>query len=217
GHVARGWIGVTAQDLDEDLAEFFKAENASEQGALISHITQDSPVKKQIKAGDVVLRINEKPITDAAHLKSVVSHASSGEKLAFDIRREGHSLELELTVGTDPKATVPTQRKQVAGTVANKPAKKPTLGVQVENIPAEIMEFLDDQIRSGVIVVGVNPGTPAFDAGLFAGDIILKVNKTQIHDTKDFSKAVKDLKPDAVTVLYVQRGPEEKLFVPLRA
>ncbi|OGC93496.1 hypothetical protein A2389_02940 [Candidatus Adlerbacteria bacterium RIFOXYB1_FULL_48_10] len=215
GYVSRGWMGITAQDLDNDLAEFFESGDSNEKGAVISEVEAASPVKTMIRPGDVVIKVNKKPVEDAAHLKSIVTHSHSGQKLTFDIRRDGNSLELELPVSSDPKAAK-APRKQLAGKAATKKDKKATTGIAVENIPAEIQEFLGDQVHAGVIIIDVSPGTPAFDAGLSTGDIILKVNKTHIGNTKDYSKAVKELKNNSLTVLYVQRGPDEKLFVPLR-
>ena len=77
GRMIRGWIGLSAQDLDQDLAKHFKA--PSQQGALISEVGENGPAREaQFKTGDVVLKYNHQPVASATQFKSLVGKTKVG-------------------------------------------------------------------------------------------------------------------------------------------
>ncbi|OFZ18342.1 MAG: hypothetical protein A2X94_12370 [Bdellovibrionales bacterium GWB1_55_8] len=218
GRVQRGWLGVSAQDLDEQLAGHFSV--AKKQGALISNVNEKSPASEaSIRAGDVILNYGGAPVRNSGELKALVGKTPSGKKVAVKILRKGSTKDLAVTIAEEPLPKKPIA--QLAGQAAPAGAKPPkpsleSLGIAVEDIPAEIAEFLGSVADEGALVVGIRMGSAAFDAGLAPGDIILKANDTEISKAADLAKATGKLKAGQAAILYVQRGPKEKVFIPLK-
>jgi S1-C subfamily serine protease len=104
-------------------------------------------------------------------------------------------------------------KNQLAGQLGR---KDPTLGLAVEDIPAELAEFLKVPPKTGAIVTSVRPGSPGFDAGLSPGDVILNVDQKDVHGAKDFNQSTSKLKDTDALVFYVQHGPNDKTFVPVK-
>lgn len=215
GRVVRGWIGLAAQDMDRELARYFKTPDPD--GALVSQITPNGPAEKaQLRPGDVIVRYENTPVRDAGDLKSLVGGSPSGSTAAIEVLREGKSRKVSVKIAEQPLS--PDEKllqKQQAGRAAPGRAG-PRLGVAVEDIPAEIARFLKLSAPGGVLVTGVEPGGAAFEAGIEPGDIILSAGRSTVRSAEDFSKAVKELARDEVSVFYVQRGPQEKVFIPVK-
>lgn len=216
GRVIRGWIGMMAQDLDEDLARYFKV--SANQGALVSEIQSGSPAAQaSLKIGDVIVQYGGNRISSASQLKALVAETKSTTQVPIQIYRDGNKKEMNVLIREQP-APKSFHSLQRAGRAAkSRSGSSPSnLGLVVQDIPPEILQLLEKTISSGALVTGVKAGSPAFEAGLGIGDIILNANKHEIQNAKDFSNAVKDMKDNDVTVLYVQRGPDEKVFVPIK-
>jgi serine protease Do len=203
-----------AQDMDEDLAHHFKA--PSQKGALISDVVESGPASRaDLRTGDVVLAYDHHAIDSASDFKTLVGKTSAGSHVPMSIMRDGSPIELAVAVEEQPEIKAPVaSAREMAGTAAKNP--KPSLGLATEDLPAELAHFLKLAPHTGALVVRVTPGGVAFDAGLAAGDVILKMNEGPLKGSKDFHFRAKRLKPGEVAVLYVQRGPGERTFVPLK-
>lgn len=102
GSVIRGWIGVSVQDLSNELAQSFKL--SIRQGALISGVMNDSPAAKAgIKTGDVLVAINDKVVTDSTSMLSLISGLSPGSSAQLKLIRSHKDIELKIVVGKRPK------------------------------------------------------------------------------------------------------------------
>ena len=102
GSVIRGWIGVSVQDLSNELAQSFKL--SIRQGALISGVMNDSPAAKAgIKTGDVLVAINDKVVTDSTSMLSLISGLSPGSSAQLKLIRSRKDIELKIVVGKRPK------------------------------------------------------------------------------------------------------------------
>ena len=87
GHVQRGWLGVAAQDMDKDLAGYFKL--SSDQGALISTVLPGAPGSlAALRPGDVVLKFNQHPVSSASEFKNMVGKTKPGTQAAIEIMRQ---------------------------------------------------------------------------------------------------------------------------------
>jgi serine protease Do len=227
GRVSRGWMGLMAQDLDQDLARFFGVPGAGKTddsekivpGALVSQVLPSGPAGlASLKSGDVITRYDNHAIEDASTLKALVGKSKAGSKIPMEVIREGKTKSLTVAIQEQPQPPSELNRGQQAGQAgAGKAPHMPSLGLAVEDIPKELANLLHLSPREGTIVVGVNPGSPAFDAGIGPGDIILSANRTPVRGAKDFTRMAKKLSDDQdIAVLFVQRGPVEKVFIPLR-
>ena len=102
GTVTRGWIGVEVQEITPELAESFKLPGV--QGALIAGVMRGSPADKAgIKTGDVLLAVAGKPVKDAQVMLELIAALEPGKSGRFDLKRDGRSIQLDLTVGKRPK------------------------------------------------------------------------------------------------------------------
>jgi len=211
GRMIRGWIGLSAQDLDKDLAKHFRA--PSQQGALISEVGQDGPAREaKFKTGDIVLNYNHQAVASAAQFKSLVGKTKVGSTIPVDVSRDGGPQTLTVKIEEQPGSKT-VDKGQLAGQLGR---KDPTLGLAVEDIPAELAEFLKVPPKMGAIVTSVRPGSPGFDAGLSPGDVILNVDQKDVHGAKDFTQTTSKLKNTDALVFYVQHGPNDKTFVPVK-
>ncbi|MGK5084337.1 trypsin-like peptidase domain-containing protein [Bdellovibrionota bacterium FG-1] len=216
GRVIRGWVGMVAQDLDADLAHFFKA--PSPDGALVSQLVANGPAEQSaLLAGDVITRFNQQRVDSAKTLKGLVGKTPGGSQVVVGYLRNGKSGVVTLTVQEQPRKDQALSAKQLAGQVGHtsKPPGLP-LGVQVRDVPEEIASFLNLPKQKGTLIIAVEAGGPFFDAGLSAGDIILAANKKEIHGASEFNKLAPQLQKQPVAVFYVQRGPYERVFVPVK-
>jgi serine protease Do len=90
------------------------------------------------------------------------------------------------------------------------------MGAEIKDIPKALATYLKIKVADGALITHVRVGGPAFDAGLFPGDIIVGANHQEVHNAKDLAHAIQSLKASDTAVLYVMRGPKEKLYVPVK-
>jgi len=217
GHVIRGYIGLSAQDLDPQLGRYFevpKNGHGEPIGALVSDVQADGPAKKAaIEPGDVVLKFGDQDVAGASQLKSLVGKTPAGSTVTIGGLHAGKSFTKDVKILQQPgdKKAVVQQAGQMASSASANP---PNLGLTVDDVPAEISHFLNMPQTAGALVINVSPGSPAYDSGLMPGDIILKAGKAEVNGAKQFKKLARQLSRE-LTVLYVQRGPDERVFVPV--
>ena len=217
GHVIRGWIGLAAQDLDAQLASYFKAPHP--EGALISQVQDRGPAAQaKLKSGDIVTRFGDSPVKNANQLKSLVANAPVSTEIPLEISRKGKLLHIEVTIQEQPDGKIlhsNSRAGQVAHTLPH-PATHGDFGISVQDVTPEISRLLKTPPSTGAIVAEIQPGSPAFDVGLAVGDVIMSANQSEIHNAKELSDLFDQMKKDDIAVLYVQKSPEQKIFVPMK-
>ena len=103
GSVTRGWIGVEAQEITEELAESFDL--ASTQGALIAGVLRGGPADRAgVKPGDILLSINGRQVADPTAMLNIVAGLTPGETATMHLRRDRKEIELRFTPGKRPPA-----------------------------------------------------------------------------------------------------------------
>ncbi|MFA7618974.1 MAG: DegQ family serine endoprotease [Thiohalomonadaceae bacterium] len=175
GEVRRGQLGAAAQDLTPDLASAFGLPD--QRGAVVTEITPGSPADKAgLRSGDVILSVNGRNIGSAAELRNAVGLLRVGQKVEIHVNRNGKSLVLRAEV-QEPPAVVAEGEKihpRLAGAV---------VGDIVEGMPYY------GKLK-GVVVLEVAPASPAWRAGLRAGDVIMSANRQPTTDLGSLRKAV---------------------------
>jgi len=105
GNVTRGWIGIEAQDITPELAESFKLNLA--QGALIAGVLRESPADKAgLRAGDILLEIEGKPVTDSSSMLNLIAALKPNQKATIKIARAERKIDVSILIGTRPKPAV---------------------------------------------------------------------------------------------------------------
>ena len=196
GRVVRGYFGVSPQKLTDKLAKQFNMKDT--EGVLVARVEKDSPADKGgLKRGDIIVDVNGKEIPEPGTLYRVVADLTVGDKIQVKVMREGKEMTLSVTVGERPD-------EKVAGQEPTE--KKGKLGLGVQNITPEMARQLGLADTKGVIVTRVLPGSPAEEAGLRRGDVILEVGHQPVEDVDMFYDEMVTLKKGEGVLLLVQRG-----------
>ena len=200
GKVRRGRLGVTIQEVDQQLADSFGLDRPH--GALVSGVEDGSPADKAgVVAGDVITGLEGVAIDRSSELPARVSRLKPGSTATLEVWRDRSRRSVKLTIGEldEPAAKVASAGKQARGG---------RLGLAVRALSAD--ERKARQVAGGVLVEEV--AGPAAEAGLEPGDIVLGVNGKRINAPEQLRDAAGSGKPVA---LLVQRG-DTQLFVALR-
>ncbi len=188
GSVHHGYLGITMNDVTPENASFFKLKDAD--GAIVSQVTPDSPAAKAgIKSGDVIRSLNGQPIINGSALQVAISQDTPGTKVTIGILRDGSPQNLPLTVGEYKAKTEVADNDGESATPNAKPGK---LGVSVGELTPDLRQQLHipDDVH-GVAIQSVRPASPAEDAGLAPGDVIVELNRQPVSSADKFVSAVR--------------------------
>ncbi len=184
-----GWFGVTVQDLTDELAKYFGL--IDKNGALVVSILENSPAQKAgIKESDIIKQFDNKAINNVRELLNAVGIAEVGRKVKVVVMREKKEITLEVEVGERPE----NLEEKVS-------AKEPSIkwrGLQVEELTPDIANRLGIEEKKGVVVVDIEPNSPADASGIIPGDVIIEINKQGVKNIPDYQRLTKGLKGDAL-------------------
>jgi serine protease Do len=180
GKVNHGVMGVTITDVTPDNAKFFQMNKAV--GALVSDVSPDSPGGKAgLKTGDVITALNGKEVTDAGELQMEVSQKQAGDTIHLDVARDGKTLNIPVTL--DPLNAKPDHE------VAQNGEGKGRWGLSLANLTPDVRSQIQaPENVHGAVVQDVRSGSPADNAGLQAGDVIVSVNRKPTTSASDAAK-----------------------------
>ncbi len=193
GSVEHGYLGISMNDVTPDNARFFKLGEAS--GAIVSQITPDSPASRGgLQPGDVITQLNGRAIVNSSALQVAVSEDTPGTKISLGLLRDGKQIEANLIVGAYHKDG------EVASNDSSAAPQNGRLGLAVANLTPDVRSQLQLPAQlHGVAIESVRPASPAEDASLSSGDVILEVNRQPTTSADQFvsqihaSPADKDL------------------------
>lgn len=209
GEVTRGYLGVSIQAITPGLAKALNLQD--HKGALVADVKPNSPAAKAgIKQGDVIVAYNGKEVADSHDLPTLVAATPVGQQATVTVVRNGEKLELPVSVGQ-----LPSERAdQTPLPESSVQPVREKWGLKLRDLNPELAGQLNLQSGQGVAVVGVKPGSPAAEAGMQRGDIILEVNRQPINSVKELMEKIDGLKDKDHLLLLVHRG-NSKVFVPL--
>jgi serine protease Do len=192
--IVYGWFGISVQEITDDLAKFFGL--TEKEGVLVAGILKDGPAQKAgLKEGDIIVGIANVDIKQVRDLLRIVGRKKPGEIVETTILRDKKRMVIPITVGERPGGTDETE---IAG---EKPeVKEETIwrGIKVVDITPELANRYNIEDTSGVLIVGLEPDSPAHESGLSEGDIIREVNKKPIQNKAEYGKIAAGLKGDVL-------------------
>jgi serine protease Do len=199
GKVVRGYIGVTTQDLDHDLARALKLSSTA--GALIVEVAANSPAAAAgFRPGDVVLQFANVPIANANEFENAVAAQEPEKNVQAVVWRDSAKVICEARPTRRPNLAPP----EPAGPAGHKPVNK--IGLRVQNLPPAMLQRYD----YGVTISYLDPHSPAARR-LAVGDVIQEMNRKTIRSSRDFNAALQGLHAGEMALLLIRRG-EEKFF-----
>jgi serine protease Do len=205
GEVTRGYIGVSIQAITPELAKAMNLKEAK--GALVSDVVPGSPADKGgMKQGDVIIAFNQKNIDGPRDLSSWVAQTAVGQEAKVIILRDGN--EKQLTLRIEKVASEKAKAEKSA------PSDQGKWGLGLEDLNPQMKGFLNPKSSDGVMVANVQPGSPADQAGIRPGDILLSVNRQPAHSAKEAVEAISKAK-DSDSLLLLLRREEGTFFAAL--
>jgi len=199
GKVTRGWLGVSIQDITPALAKEFGLKNSK--GSLVTDIMPDSPAgKSDLKRGDVIVAFAGHNIDNSSHLRNIVARTAVGTKASVKIVRDKKEKEIFVTLSEQPKEIAER------GEEKEKESELGSYGIAVQDVTPEMAEqFNLDPKEKGVLVVQVEEGSLAEEAGLREGDLIIEVNRKLVSDLKSYERLFTKIKKDAPVLFLINR------------
>lgn len=205
GQVTRGWLGVSIQPLTPDLAKAMRLPNSD--GALVGQIFPDSPAREAgVQAGDVIVAFAGRPIAKASDLPGVVAETPIGTTVALQVLRDGKPVLLHARIA---ELNEPQPVAEVA------PAQE-SLGITVQSLTPGLAQQLGVVDTTGVAVADVAEGSPAAEAGVRSGDVIVQVNRRPVKTLADLRKALTAGQAGAPILVQLHRK-DASLFVAIVA
>ena len=198
GKVSHGYMGLGITDVTPENAKFFDSKD--NRGAIVTQVEANSPAAKAgLKIGDLITSINGHEVSDASQLQVMVGQTHPGTTIKLAVNREGKNTEVPVTLekmgardkGEDESASSETG--------------KPRWGLGLGDITPDVRQQLEapDDVK-GAVVERVLPGSPADNAGLRPGDVILSVNRHQTASVSDVKKALADVPKGQDALLLVR-------------
>jgi serine protease Do len=178
GSVTRGFLGVSLQPVDKDIADAFNL--SKPEGALISEVTKDSPADKaNLKQGDIILEYNKLPVKSLQSFRNEISLMNPGTSVNLKINRKGQILNIPVTLGTSNDA------------LASGSSIIQKLGMEIDNLTPDLSKQLGyTQREEGVVISKIKPGSAAAMAGLRPGFLIQAVNHKKVANVDEFNEAL---------------------------
>jgi len=182
GHVDRGYLGVSIQDVTPELAQAFKLKNAT--GALVGDVTPSSPADKAgFKSGDVIEKFDGKPVENSSQLKLHVAETAPGSSVPVEINRDGQTQTLNVSLGNFPKERVARNNGNSDQSSNNQEA---LAGVGVQDLDGKIRQQLEiPREVQGAVVTDLDQSSAAYEAGLREGDVITEINREPVKNAAE--------------------------------
>jgi serine protease Do len=202
GKVTHGYMGIGIADVTPDNSKFFRMTNAV--GAVVTQVEPDSPgTKAGLKVGDVITQIDGNEVSDAGELQVEVGQKNPGTTIHLQVMRDGKNVELPVTL------EAMGSRDRSAKETSDAGHGKPRWGVGLSDITPELREQLQaPNDLHGAVIQQVQPGSPADNAGLQSGDVIVEVDRRPVQNAADVQKALSSVPKgqDALVLVWSNGG-----------
>jgi len=208
GKVTHAFIGIQISDVTPDNAKFFQLNRA--EGAVISEVQPDAPgAKAGLRTGDVITELDGKPMTDAGQLQMTVGQKRPGDTIRLQVVRDGKPTTIAVTLAAlgNGKGT------ETAGGEHG----KGRWGLSLADLtPDDRHELQAQKSVQGAIVEDVQPGSPADNAGLQRGDVIMEVNRHAVKSSAEVAQALSSVPSgqDALVLVWSNGGSTFRVLHP---
>jgi serine protease Do len=203
GRVVRGWLGVRAQDVTPTMVQSLGLTRTGDM-AVVTEVTEGSPAADAgVKTGDVIVEFNGKQVPKSHDFPSVVADTPPGQRITLKILRDKKEQTVAVKIGELADDNDPNQPLE---------ARDAELGLRVQRITPEAARRLGLSSARGVLVMEVQPGSPAEQVGIEPADVIREVNQRAVTNVKEFERATRQGRRGDRILLLVQRGDNAVFF-----
>jgi serine protease Do len=211
GKVTRGWLGVTIQELTPELSQKFGLKQSK--GALVGDISKGSPAEKAgIRRGDIITEYDGKKVKDVGNLRNMVAQSKVGTEVPVTLLRGDKEYSVKVLIEELPRDLAESSQ----GNIPDEQTFEGLVGLNVMDLTKEVARQLGlNKEEKGVVVIRVEPGSAAEEAGIRKGDVIQEVNRKRVERLDDYNKITSGMQPGDTMLLFVNRGGK-KFYVTLR-
>ncbi|MDR2539667.1 MAG: Do family serine endopeptidase [Chlamydiales bacterium] len=194
GSVTRGFLGVTLQPMDADIAKAFGL--VKPEGALISEVIPGSAADQAgLKQGDIILEYDNKPVKSSEGLKTEISLKSPGSTIQLKVKRNQETKSISVKLGSN------SDNVMAENGIVQK------LGLQVEALTEDYAKQLGYKpIEEGVVITKIKPNSPAALAGLRPGSLIQAINHKKVTNLLEFNQAINQNATKTILLLVRDRN-----------
>ncbi len=208
GKVEHGFIGVSISDVTPENARFFNM--TKPRGALVTDVAPDAPgAKAGLRTGDVITALDGKPLLDSGELQMEVVLRSPGDSIRLEVARDGKVLTVPVTLEPRKGELDPKSMEDASG--------KGRWGLDLQDLTPDLRRQIQipDEVK-GAVVLAVRTGSPADDAGLSPGDVIVAVNRKATPTLGDVADELRGIPQgeDALVLVWSRGGRTFRVLHP---
>ncbi|HWZ82286.1 MAG TPA: Do family serine endopeptidase [Terriglobales bacterium] len=209
GKVSHGYMGIGIADVTPENSRFFNLKKA--EGALVTQVEPNSPgANAGLKTGDVITQLDGQPVSDAGELQVQVGQKRPGTTIKLDVIREGKNVTVPVTLEAMGKRDSDEES-------ASSEHGKPRWGLGLADVTPDAREQLQvPKELSGAVVGNVQAGSPADNAGIQRGDVILEVNRKAVKSASDAVEQLAKIEKgqDALVLVWSNGGNTYRVLHP---
>lgn len=200
GKVERGYLGIAMQNVNEKKARAFALDKP--RGVFIDRVLKDSPAEQAgVRAKDVLLQIEDQEVNKSNQVQAIIAKKNPGESVRLHVLRNHDQLAIDVVLGIKETGAIRISSRREKPSFEN-------LGLDIEELTRDLADDLGYHGERGVVVAKVERLSPAEDAGLLEGDVIVEVDDTSIESQNDFYTKIPELEAGSVAIFTVKRFNE---------
>lgn len=216
----QGYLGVYLQELSSDLKESLDLDESVD-GVLVSGVVEDSPAEEAgMEDGDVIISFDGKKVNSVKKLTALVRKTEPGNRVKIKIIRDGDKKRLTVTLGEKSSSiSYELSPEKIIKLEKGKTLpfeftfySRPKLGILIQDLTQQLGEYFGVKDGEGVLITEVLEKSPAEEAGLKAGDVILEIDHQKVEDSAELLEAVSEKKKGDRVELEVLRDKSRKSF-----
>lgn len=189
GQVTRSFLGVTVQEVDGNLGSFYHMKN--NQGALVTDVVKGSPADQGgLKQEDIILTYNGIPVENLSVFRNYVSLLTPQSKLKLKVLRDGKEIDINITIAKEPHDAAALKK----------------LGLHVQDLSSDLSKKFGLEENKGIVITRVEPNSPAAEAALKPGVLIMAVNRQKVSTLSELNSVINSATKEGRVLLMVKQG-----------